>query len=135
MDQFIADMADGSYKEKSHYPPMMPAYAMSKIGLHALTFIQHQEVIAARPNDDIVINVVHTGLIATEINGKMGNTTPDEGAKSSVYAALLPQGTKVNGKYLWSDCTERDWVDGDNGMKEYMKIIEESQVKLPGMPN
>ena len=39
-----------------------------------------------------------------------GELSPEEGARSSVYAATLPPGTKVRGEYVWSDCSVREWA-------------------------
>jgi len=41
-----------------------------------------------------------------------GPLTIEEGAKSSLYCALLPPNTDVKGKYLWYDCQIVDWVNG-----------------------
>ena len=39
-----------------------------------------------------------------------GTMTIDEGAKSSVYAALLPPKTEVRGEFIHDDCSVKDWV-------------------------
>ena len=39
-----------------------------------------------------------------------GPLSIDEGAKSSIFAALLPPNTEVRGKYIWEDCSVKDWV-------------------------
>jgi len=41
-----------------------------------------------------------------------GPLTIDQGAESSIYAALLPPGTPVRGEYIWKDCAILDWVKG-----------------------
>ena len=41
-----------------------------------------------------------------------GPLTIDQGAESSIYAALLPPGTPVRGEYIWKDCAILDWVNG-----------------------
>ena len=38
-----------------------------------------------------------------------GPLSIDEGAKSSIFAALLPPNTDVRGKYIWEDCAVKDW--------------------------
>ena len=38
-----------------------------------------------------------------------GPLSIDEGAKSSIFAALLPPNTDIKGKYIWEDCTVKDW--------------------------
>ena len=40
-----------------------------------------------------------------------GTMTIDEGAKSSVYAALLPPKTDIRGEFVHDDCSVKDWVN------------------------
>ena len=35
----------------------------------------------------------------------------EEGAKSSVYAALLPPKTEVRGEFIYDDCSVKNWVE------------------------
>ena len=81
-------------------------YVVSKIGLSALTRIQHRE----NTIEDVAINHVHPGYVDTDMSSHKGPLTPDEGAKSSLFAALLPKDTDVKGQYIWKDCTIHDWV-------------------------
>ena len=39
-----------------------------------------------------------------------GTMTIDEGAKSSVHAALLPPKTDIRGEFIHDDCSVKDWV-------------------------
>ena len=41
-----------------------------------------------------------------------GPLTPEEGAKSSIFAATLPAGTDIKGKYIWYECSLVDWING-----------------------
>ena len=61
---------------------------------------------------DIVVNHVHPGYVDTDMTRHSGPLTIEEGAKSSLYCALLPPGTDIKGKYIWSDCQIVDWVNG-----------------------
>ena len=73
--------------------------------------IQQRQLDAARPEDDIVVNHVHPGFVDTDMTKHMGQLSIDEGAKSSVWAALLPPKTDIRGQYIWEDCTVKDWVN------------------------
>ena len=108
MDQFVAAAKDGTSTRKG-YPNS--AYATSKIGLSALSRIQQQEF-DTDPDSDLVVNHVHPGYVDTDMTSHKGPLTIDEGARSSVYAALLPPLTEIKGKYIWEDCSERDWING-----------------------
>ncbi|XP_023325467.1 carbonyl reductase [NADPH] 1 [Eurytemora carolleeae] len=86
-------------------------YSVSKIGLSALSRIQNREL-SQDSRKDIVVNHVHPGYVDTDMTSHKGPLTIDQGAESSIYAALLPPGTPVRGEYIWKDCTILDWVNG-----------------------
>jgi len=86
-------------------------YSVSKIGLSALSRIQQREL-AKDSRADIVVNHVHPGYVDTDMSSHKGPLTVDRGAESSLYAALLPEGTEVRGAYLWHDCRAVDWING-----------------------
>ena len=87
-------------------------YAVSKIGLSALTRIQQQKFSENPDLKDVVINHVHPGYMSTDLTCHKGPLTIDQGAKSSIFAATLPPDTDVKGQYIWSDCQILDWVHG-----------------------
>jgi len=86
-------------------------YVVSKIGLSALSRIQHR-LLEDDPRGDIVVTHVHPGYVDTDMTSHGGTLTIDRGAESSVYAALLPPGTNIRGAFLWHDCQVLDWVNG-----------------------
>merc|ERR550517_820763 len=84
------------------------AYRVSKVGVSALTRILDEQL----TDKTIAINHVHPGYVETGLTSYRGRMSPHEGSQSSVYAALLPPGTDINGRYLWKDCSDLDWVNG-----------------------
>ena len=88
------------------------AYSVSKIGLSALSRIQHRELAKDTSRPDIVLNHVHPGYVDTDMTSHKGHLTIDRGAEAIVYASLLPEGTPIRGAYLWHDCQVLDWVTG-----------------------
>ena len=66
---------------------------------------------------DIAINHVHPGYVDTDMTSHKGPLTPEQGAKSSLFAANLPPGTSVKGQYIWHDCSIVDWVNGPKPSK------------------
>jgi carbonyl reductase 1 len=106
MTKFVESAKDGTYAEKGY---KSSTYAMSKVGLSALTRIQQQEF-NKHPDSDLIINHVHPGYVDTDMTSHKGPKTLDEGARSSIYASLLPPQTECKGKYIWEDCSEQDWV-------------------------
>jgi len=84
------------------------AYVASKIGVSALAGIQ-QSIFNMDSRKDIAVNAVHPGYVDTDMTSHKGPLTPDEGAVGPVYCALLPENTKIKGKYIWYDTTLSDW--------------------------
>ena len=66
------------------------------------------------PERDIVINHVHPGYVDTDMTSHLGRRTIEEGSRASIFASLLPPKTEIRGKFIWEDCTLRDWVNGVN---------------------
>lgn len=62
-----------------------PAYAVSKVGLNALTRMLADEL----RSDRILVNSVCPGWVATDMGGPNAPRTVKEGAKSVVWAAML----------------------------------------------
>lgn len=109
MNDFIKATVDGDHLEKG-WPNS--TYVVSKVGLSALTRIQQREMNKDQSRTDIAINHVHPGWVSTDMSSHMGPLTPEEGAKSALFAALLPPGSEIQGQYIWKDCSVLDWVNG-----------------------
>lgn len=62
-------------------------------------------------SQDLVLNYVHPGYVDTDMSSHKGPLSPEEGAKSTIYAALLPPGTDIKGQFIWKDCTICDWAN------------------------
>lgn len=76
------------------------------------------------PNRNISVNHVHPGYVDTDMTSHKGPLTIEEGAKSTLYAALeaeikgdffrnkmfvVLKKTFFSGKYIWYDCQLVDW--------------------------
>ncbi|XP_050424936.1 carbonyl reductase [NADPH] 1-like [Adelges cooleyi] len=104
MQQFIESAKQGNHEDFG-WPSR--AYAVSKVGVSALTIIQQRQF---NSDSDIIVNSVHPGYVDTDMTSHKGPLTIDEGAVAPVYLALLPEGEKnIRGKYIWCDKTVRDW--------------------------
>ncbi|XP_072029326.1 carbonyl reductase [NADPH] 3-like isoform X3 [Amphiura filiformis] len=99
MAEFVELAQSHKHKDKGWIDS---AYWATKMGVCALTKIQG-EAMLADSRDDILVNCVDPGYVQTEMTSGGGNKTTDEGAKTPVYVALLPPGTKTHGK-MFSDC-------------------------------
>jgi len=99
MNQFIDDVKTNTYQEKG-WP--RSAYGISKVGVIALTYI------LARNDKNIFVNCCCPGFVKTDMSSQRGAKTPDEGADTPVWLALLPLESTVNGKFF-ADRAERPW--------------------------
>jgi len=79
------------------------AYRISKTALNAVTRIFAAEI----KNENILINSVHPGWVRTEMGGTKAPLTPQQGAETIVWAALLPDGGS-SGKFF-SEKKEIGW--------------------------
>jgi len=108
MESYVKSTKDGTYQEKGWGSS---TYVASKVGLSTLSRIQQREL-AKDERKDIVVNHVHPGYVDTDMSSHKGPLTPEEGAVSSVFCALLPPDTTLKGQYIWHDCQVVDWVNG-----------------------
>ncbi|CAG0919953.1 unnamed protein product [Notodromas monacha] len=109
MKDFVESAAEGTHQSKGWGNS---AYAASKVGLSALTRIQQREF-NADTREDLVINHVHPGYVDTDMTSHKGPLPIEEGAVSSVFAALIPPGAaSPKGDYIWFKKEIVDWVNG-----------------------
>lgn len=73
--------------------PGTPAYAISKVGLNMLTL----KMAADLKDDKILVNSVCPGWVRTNMGGQEAPRSPEEGAKSVVWAALIPDDGPTGG--------------------------------------
>ncbi|KAG8199460.1 hypothetical protein JTE90_000325 [Oedothorax gibbosus] len=106
MQQFVDD-AKAGVNEKNGWGSW--AYSLSKIGVNALTMIQHRNFLKDS-RADIVVNAVHPGYVDTDMTSHRGPLTPDQGAEAPVYCALLPPNIESpRGEFIWNDKTIKSW--------------------------
>ena len=73
--------------------PRDAAYTVSKVLLIALTKVQARDVAKLRPDDQICINSCCPGYVNTDMSSHKGPLTPEEGALTPTFLALLPDGS------------------------------------------
>uniref|UniRef100_A0A3P8SVY2 carbonyl reductase (NADPH) n=1 Tax=Amphiprion percula TaxID=161767 RepID=A0A3P8SVY2_AMPPE len=106
MQRFVDEAKKGEHKQGG-WPDT--AYGVSKMGLTVLTVIQARRLSKERPNDEILVNACCPGWVRTDMAGDKAPKSPDEGAITPVYLALLPPGaTEPHGKFV-SDKEVQPW--------------------------
>ena len=96
MDQFIQDVAAGDHMSKGW---SNSAYGVSKVGVNALTRVLDRQL-SEDKEKDIIVNACCPGWVRTDMGGPSAVLSPDQGAETPVYLALLPPGSP-SGKF-WS---------------------------------
>ncbi|XP_023952360.2 carbonyl reductase [NADPH] 3-like [Bicyclus anynana] len=95
------------------------SYAVSKVGLNALTKVQQRLL-----NDrDIKVNAVHPGFVDTDMSLHKGTLSVEEGARGPLYLALDAPDS-VRGQYLWYDTTIVSWYDGTPIEKSETTVVQ-----------
>uniref|UniRef100_A0A8C2CGF0 carbonyl reductase (NADPH) n=1 Tax=Cyprinus carpio TaxID=7962 RepID=A0A8C2CGF0_CYPCA len=91
MERFVRDAQEGVHAERG-WPST--AYGISKTGLTTLTRILARNLTKERPGDEVLCNACCPGWVRTDMAGPNATKSPDEGAVTPVYLALLPAGAK-----------------------------------------
>ncbi|XP_062302578.1 carbonyl reductase [NADPH] 1-like [Osmerus eperlanus] len=106
MQSFVEEAQAGSHAQGG-WPNT--AYGVSKTGLTVLSRIQARQLSQERPGDQIMLNACCPGWVRTDMAGPNATKSPDEGAVTPTYLALLPAGaTQPHGEFL-SEMTIQPW--------------------------
>ncbi|KAM1486376.1 hypothetical protein ACFX2I_000583 [Malus domestica] len=107
LSEFLEDHKQGLLGTKS-WPPLSPAYSVSKAALNAYTRI------LANKYPNIYINCVCPGFVKTDLTFNAGFLTIDEGAESVARLALLPSGGPTGLYFIRKEMTPYAVVTGAN---------------------
>ncbi|KAJ8352476.1 hypothetical protein SKAU_G00239520 [Synaphobranchus kaupii] len=98
MEKFVQEAQNGEHTQKG-WPNT--AYGVSKIGLTVLSKIQARRLREERTGDQILLNACCPGWVRTDMAGPNATKSPDEGAVTPIYLALLPPGvTEPHGQFV-----------------------------------
>ncbi|GAB1300446.1 Carbonyl reductase [Apodemus speciosus] len=87
MNKFVEDAKKGVHA-KEGWPNS--AYGVTKIGVTVLSRIQARKLNEERRGDKILLNACCPGWVRTDMAGPKAPKSPEEGAETPVYLALLP---------------------------------------------
>lgn len=104
MDQFLQDIATSDYEAKGW--PKDKAYGMSKVAMTALTKVIAREL-SSGGHSDILTNACCPGWVRTDMAGQNAPLSPDQGAETPVYLAMLPPNSP-SGEF-WRDKKVASW--------------------------
>ncbi|KAM4607566.1 carbonyl reductase [NADPH] 1 [Polymixia lowei] len=106
MKQFVKDVKKDRHKQRG-WPET--AYGVSKLGVTALSMVMARLLSKERPGDKILLNACCPGWVRTDMAGHEATKSPDEGAETPVYLALLPPGTTEPHGQIVSDKKVQPW--------------------------
>uniref|UniRef100_A0A8B9GBI2 carbonyl reductase (NADPH) n=1 Tax=Amazona collaria TaxID=241587 RepID=A0A8B9GBI2_9PSIT len=106
MTKFVEDTKKGVH-EKEGWPNT--AYGVSKIGVTVLSRIQARMLSEKRKDDHILLNACCPGWVRTDMAGPKAPKSPDEGAETPVYLALLPSNADGPHGQFVSEKTVQTW--------------------------
>ncbi|KAL1563812.1 alcohol dehydrogenase [Salvia divinorum] len=95
MDTFLEQVKDGSWKEGG-WPQVYTDYSLSKLAVNTYTRLMAR-IYSEREN--IYINCCCPGWVKTAMTDWAGHTSPEEGADTAVWLALLKDQT-VSGRFF-----------------------------------
>lgn len=102
-DRFVADVAAGTHT-RSGWPSN--AYRVSKVAMNAYVRLLAREL-AGDPRH-ILVNAACPGWVRTAMGGSGAPRSPEEGAKTPAWLALLPPGDRRTGG-IYRDEQPADW--------------------------
>ncbi|KAK4395442.1 Carbonyl reductase [NADPH] 1 [Sesamum angolense] len=98
MDTFLEQVKDGSWTDGG-WPQVFTDYSLSKLAVNAYTRLMAR-IFSERPEGEkIYINCYCPGWVKTAMTGWAGHVSPEDGADTAVWLALLPE-QFITGKFF-----------------------------------
>ncbi|KAL0425193.1 UNVERIFIED_CONTAM: Carbonyl reductase [NADPH] 1 [Sesamum radiatum] len=98
MNTFLEQVKDGSWKDGG-WPQVFTDYSLSKLAVNAYTRLMWRILWEQPEGHKIYITCCCPGWVKTAMTGWAGHTSPEEGADTAVWLALLPD-PSISGKFF-----------------------------------
>lgn len=98
LNTFLQQVKDGSW-ENGGWPQVFTDYSLSKLAVNAYTRLTARIFSELPEGRKIYVNCYCPGWVKTAMTGWAGHTSPEEGADTAVWLALL-QDQSINGKFF-----------------------------------
>lgn len=95
MTKFIDDTREGKVAENGW--PEDSAYSMSKVGVTVMAIVQQKVFDGETPQRNVIVNACCPGFVETDMTSGAkfaDKLTPDQGADTPTYLALIPRDAK-----------------------------------------
>lgn len=91
VQQFLEDSNSGDLASRG-WPKNLSAYCVSKVAVNAYTRVLAKELPNRPEGQNFYVNSMAPGYVKTDLNRNSGILTPEKGADTVVWLALLPPG-------------------------------------------
>ncbi|EPQ04637.1 Carbonyl reductase [NADPH] 1 [Myotis brandtii] len=113
MNKFVEDARNGVHQREG-WPNR--TYGVTKIGVTVLSRIHARNLSAHRRGDKILLNACCPGWVRTDLTGPQAPKSPEEGAETPVFLALLPSDAEgPHGQFLFEKKVEQ-WTPASHGV-------------------
>ncbi|XP_047732155.1 carbonyl reductase [NADPH] 1-like [Prionailurus viverrinus] len=94
MNKFVEDVKNRVHQNEGWPDMQMLTYGVSKMGVTVLSRIYARKLSEQRRGDRILLNACCPGWVRTAMGGPTAIKSPEEGAETPIYLALLPPDAK-----------------------------------------
>ncbi|XP_045357393.1 carbonyl reductase [NADPH] 1-like [Leopardus geoffroyi] len=108
MNKFVEDTKSGVHRKEGCPDMKVLTYGVSKMGITVLSRIHARKLSEQRRGDRILLNACCPRWVRTDMGGPTAIKSPEEGAETPIYLALLPSDAKgPHGEFVMENKVEQ----------------------------